>query len=86
MRPRPLDRTQKRPASVAKICELELVIRIPILLPCPNLVAFSAMSFPTNKQNKQTNNTPNVHLVTLIFFFCFLGDQMQIGNEAEATR
>ena len=40
----------------------------------------------TNKQLKQTNNTPNVHLVTLIFFFCFLGDQMQIGNEAEATR
>ena len=40
-----------------------------------------------NKQtNKQTNNTPYVHLVTLIFFFCFLGDQMQIGNEAEATR
>ena len=40
----------------------------------------------TIKQMKQANNTPNVNLVTLIFFFCFLGDQMQIGNEAEATR
>ena len=39
----------------------------------------------TNK-TKQTNYKPKVDLVTLIFFFCFLGDQMQIGNEAEATR